>query len=83
MENSRKRFNTKRGYGFITNSDGKDVFIHHSDIRMKGDRYFNKGDIVNFHVLIVNDGREHAIASGALGYALVLGEETKKKYGIS
>lgn len=61
MKGTVKRFDTKRGYGFITNSDGKDVFVHHSDIRMEGYRYFNEGDIVNFHVVIGNDGRECAI----------------------
>lgn len=61
MQGTIKWFDAKKGYGFITNSDGKDVFVHHSDIHMKEYRYFNEGDIVNFHVVIGDDGRERAI----------------------
>lgn len=33
-----KWFNNQRGYGFITSEEGKDVFVHYSDI-VSGDKY--------------------------------------------
>lgn len=33
-----KWFNNQRGYGFITSEEGKDVFVHYSDI-ISGDKY--------------------------------------------
>lgn len=33
-----KWFNNQKGYGFITNEEGKDVFVHYSDI-LSGDKY--------------------------------------------
>lgn len=31
-----KWFNKEKGYGFIVNEEGKDVFIHYSGINMEG-----------------------------------------------
>lgn len=33
-----KWFNSKKGYGFITSEEGKDVFVHYSDI-ISQDKY--------------------------------------------
>lgn len=50
-----------KGYGFITDSEGKDVFVHHSNIVMDGFRHLNEDDIVNFELGTGKDGREQAI----------------------
>lgn len=31
-----KWFNNQKGYGFITDSEGKDIFVHYSAIQMDG-----------------------------------------------
>ncbi len=31
-----KWYNNKKGYGFISGNDGEDVFVHHSQIKEKG-----------------------------------------------
>lgn len=61
MKGTVKWFNTQKGYGFVKNSDGKDVFVHHSNIVMDGFRSLDHGDIVTFDLGAGNDGREQAI----------------------
>lgn len=53
-------FNKKRGYGFISASD-KDYFVHYTGIKMKGYRYLEENDIVDFEVETLKDGREIAV----------------------
>src|SRR5262249_27447210 len=45
-----RRFDEEKGYGFIRQDDGTDVFVHFSDIAGKGFRTLNKGDVVSFDV---------------------------------
>jgi len=45
-----KWFNEKKGYGFIEQEDGPDVFVHHSGIEAQGFRTLNEGDNVTFDV---------------------------------
>ncbi len=45
-----KWFNEKKGYGFIEQEDGPDVFVHHSGIDAQGFRTLNEGDNVTFDV---------------------------------
>lgn len=61
MQGTVKWFDSQKGYGFITDSEGKDVFVHHSNIVMDGFRHLNEDDIVNFELGAGNDGREQAI----------------------
>ena len=61
MQGTVKWFNAQRGYGFITNSSGKDVFVHQTNIVMDKFRYLEEDDIVNFELGISKDGREQAI----------------------
>lgn len=61
MQGSCKWFDSQKGYGFITDSEGKDVFVHHSSIIMDKFRYLNEDDIVNYELGTGNNGREQAI----------------------
>ncbi len=45
-----KWFNAEKGYGFISQSDGADVFVHHSAIQMQGYRSLQEGQQVEFEV---------------------------------
>ena len=45
-----KWFNEKKGYGFIAQEDGPDVFVHYSGIKSEGFRTLNEGDHVSFDV---------------------------------
>ena len=45
-----KWFNEKKGFGFIQNDDGKDIFVHHSAINMSGFKTLSEGDRVTFDV---------------------------------
>ncbi len=47
-----KFFNTQRGYGFITPSDGgKDVFVHITAVQRAGLTGLNEGQRVSFEVV--------------------------------
>ncbi|MBN1277019.1 MAG: cold-shock protein [Deltaproteobacteria bacterium] len=45
-----KWFNEKKGYGFIENEDGTDVFVHHSGINATGFKTLFEGDRVTFNI---------------------------------
>lgn len=45
-----KWFNNKKGYGFINEDSGRDVFVHFSSISMDGYKSLNEGEAVVFEV---------------------------------
>lgn len=46
-----KWFDARKGFGFITPDDGSaELFVHHSQIRMKGYRQLETGQAVEFQV---------------------------------
>jgi len=45
-----KWFNAEKGYGFISQSGGGDVFVHQSAIQMQGYRTLEEGQEVEFEV---------------------------------
>jgi CspA family cold shock protein len=45
-----KWFNDQKGYGFIEQENGPDVFVHHSGIEGAGFKSLNEGDEVTFDV---------------------------------
>ena len=45
-----KWFNSSKGYGFIEQEDGPDVFVHHSGINSTGFKTLDEGDRVTFDI---------------------------------
>jgi CspA family cold shock protein len=45
-----KWFNDAKGFGFITQEGGQDVFVHHTAIVAEGFRSLSEGDRVSFDV---------------------------------
>ncbi|HEX8771529.1 MAG TPA: cold-shock protein [Acidimicrobiales bacterium] len=45
-----KWFNADKGFGFISQSDGADVFVHFSAIQTPGYRSLDEGQAVEFEV---------------------------------
>jgi len=43
-----KWFNSKKGFGFIAQEGGEDIFVHHSAIEMTGFRTLSEGELVEF-----------------------------------
>jgi CspA family cold shock protein len=46
-----KWFNDSKGFGFIEQEGGKDLFVHHSAIQGEGFKSLAEGDRVSFEVV--------------------------------
>ena len=46
-----KWFNNQKGYGFISDAEGNDVFVHFSGLNMEGYKTLNEGEEVEFDVV--------------------------------
>ena len=53
-----KWFNADKGFGFITQADGPDVFVHYSAIEASGFKALNEGDQVEFEVVAGPKGQQ-------------------------
>lgn len=51
-----KWFDAKKGFGFIAEDTGKDVFVHHTGIQGNGFKILNEGDQVTFEVVLGEKG---------------------------
>ena len=45
-----KWFSDQKGYGFIEQEEGPDVFVHHTGINAAGFKSLNEGDRVTFDI---------------------------------
>jgi CspA family cold shock protein len=45
-----KWFNERKGYGFIKQDDGPDVFVHYSGIKASGFKTLHEGERVSFDI---------------------------------
>jgi CspA family cold shock protein len=45
-----KWFNEAKGYGFIKQDSGRDIFVHYSEIQEEGFRTLSEGDLVEFEL---------------------------------
>ena len=50
VEGTIKWFNSKKGFGFIEQETGEDVFVHFSAIEMSGFKTLSEGENVQFEV---------------------------------
>lgn len=46
-----KWFNNQKGYGFISDAEGNDVFVHYSGLNMEGFKSLDEGQEVEFDVV--------------------------------
>ncbi len=51
-----KWWDNKKGFGFISQEDGKDVFVHHKGILGKGFKVLREGEEVTFDVVTSEKG---------------------------
>lgn len=55
-----KWFNNAKGYGFIGQTDGTDVFVHYTAIAGEGYRSLQEGDAVEFEIVQGQKGPQAA-----------------------
>ena len=51
-----KWFDNQKGFGFIAQDTGQDVFVHHTSIMGAGFKTLNEGEEVNFDIVTSDKG---------------------------
>ena len=66
-------FNNSKGYGFISQSEGADVFVHYSSIQEKGFRSHREGEQVEFNAKVEPRGpqAEHVVRLEPQQHAMI------------
>ena len=62
-----KWFDNKKGYGFILNDVGQDVFVHHTSIKGSGFKTLNEGETVDYEMIDSDKGPKAQNVQRALG----------------
>jgi CspA family cold shock protein len=60
MQGTVKWFNAEKGYGFIEQEGGEDVFVHFSSIQTDGFKSLDEGQRVAFDIVDGNRGKQAA-----------------------
>lgn len=60
MQGKVKWFNAEKGYGFIENNEGGDVFVHFSAIQKDGYKTLEEGQAVDFDIVQGDRGPQAA-----------------------
>ena len=60
MKGTVKWFNAKKGFGFISDEEGNDVFVHFSALQMDGFKVLDEGDEEEFEVIDGEKGPQAA-----------------------
>ncbi len=55
-----KWFNPEKGYGFISQEGGEDLFVHWSEIQMDGYKTLDEGASVEFEITTGDNGKLQA-----------------------
>lgn len=55
-----KWFNPEKGYGFISQEGGEDLFVHYSEIKMDGFKTLDEGQAVSFEITTGQNGKLQA-----------------------
>ncbi|MBR3182593.1 MAG: cold-shock protein [Eggerthellaceae bacterium] len=55
-----KWFNPEKGYGFISQEGGEDLFVHWSEIQMDGYKTLDEGAAVEFEITTGDNGKLQA-----------------------
>lgn len=58
MQGKVKWFDAEKGFGFIAQEDGKDIFVHYSHILQDGYKSLEAGDLVKYDVVEENKGSQ-------------------------
>ena len=53
-----KWFNAEKGFGFILDEEGKDIFVHFSVIKQEGYKALAEGDIVSYEIKETERGQQ-------------------------
>lgn len=56
MQGKVKWFNAEKGFGFISQEDGSDIFVHYSQIQQAGYKSLDEGQLVEFDLIINERG---------------------------
>ena len=51
MKGTVRWFNNQKGYGFISDENGQDIFVHYSGLAMEGFKTLDEGQQVEFDVV--------------------------------
>ena len=46
-----KWFNPRKGYGFISDEQGREIFVHYANISSEGYKTLNEGQAVSFDIV--------------------------------